>query len=68
MTTISINPETFEKLIKIKRENESFDELIEKLIETYEELSEYIEEKWKKLQKDREQFVNLDDYAARRGL
>jgi|GEM_PF-3469709 len=68
MTTISINPETLEKLIKIKRENESFDELIEKLIETYEELSEYIEEKWKKLQKDKEHFINLDDYAARRGF
>ncbi|RLI76809.1 CopG family transcriptional regulator [Archaeoglobales archaeon] len=68
MTTISLNPKTVEKLNKIKKEGESFDEVIEKLIETYEELSNYIEEKWSKLQRDKEKFINLDNYTAQRGL
>ena len=56
MTTISLNPKTIEKLNKIKKEGESLDEVIEKLIETYEELLDYIEEKWRKLQRDKEKF------------
>lgn len=68
MTIISLNPKTIEKLNKIKKEGESFDEVIEKLIETYEELSDYIEEKWSKLQRDKKKFINLDDYTAQRGL
>ena len=68
MTAIFLNPKTIEKLNKIKKEGESFDEVIEKLIETYEELSDYIEEKWRKLQRDKEKFINLDDYTVQRGL
>jgi predicted CopG family antitoxin len=68
MTTISLNPRTLEKLSKIKKEDESFDEVIEKLIDTYEELSDYIEEKWRKLQRDKNKFVSLDDYVAKNGL
>lgn len=68
MTIISLNPKTIEKLNKIKKEGESFDEVIEKLIETYEELSDYIEEKWSKLQRDKKKFINLDDYTAQKGL
>ncbi|HDH91697.1 MAG TPA: CopG family transcriptional regulator [Candidatus Aenigmarchaeota archaeon] len=68
MTRISLNPKTIEKLNKIKKEGESFDEVIEKLIETYEELSDYIEEKWSKLQRDKKKFINLDDYTAQKGL
>ena len=68
MTIISLNPKTIEKLNKIKKEGESFDEVIEKLIETYEELSDYIDEKWSKLQRDKKKFINLDDYTAQRGL
>ena len=68
MTIISLNPKTIEKLNKIKKEGESFDEVIEKLIETYEELSDYIDEKWSKFQRDKKKFINLDDYTAQRGL
>lgn len=68
MVNITLNPETLKKLSKIKKEGESFDELIEKLIETYEELSDYIDEKWSKLQRDKKKFINLDDYTAQRGL
>jgi predicted CopG family antitoxin len=63
-----LKPKTIEKLNKIKKEGESFDEVIEKLIETYEELSDYIEEKWRKLQRDKKKFINLDDYTAQKGL
>ena len=45
MVTITLNPETLKKLSKIKEDDESFDEVIGKLIETYEELSDYIDEK-----------------------
>ena len=68
MVTITLNPETLKKLSKIKKEGESFDEVIEKLIETYEELSDYIEEKWSKFQRDKKKFINLDDYTAQKGL
>jgi len=68
MVTITLNPETLKKLSKIKKDDESFDEVIGKLIETYEELSDYVDEKWKKIQRDKDQFINLDDYAAQRGL
>ena len=68
MVNITLNPETLKKLSKIKKEGESFDELIEKLIETYEELSDYIDEKWSKLQRDKKKFINLDDYTVERGL
>ncbi|MCD6493461.1 MAG: CopG family transcriptional regulator [Archaeoglobaceae archaeon] len=68
MVNITLNPETLKKLSKIKKEGESFDELIKKLIETYEELSDYIDEKWSKLQRDKKKFINLDDYTAQRGL
>ncbi len=68
MVNITLNPETLKKLSKIKKEGESFDEVIEKLIETYEELSDYIEEKWSKFQRDKKKFINLDDYTTQRGL
>ena len=68
MVNITLNPKTIEKLNKIKKEGESFDEVIEKLIETYEELSDYIDEKWSKFQRDKKKFINLDDYTAQRSL
>jgi len=42
--------------------------VIERLIESYEELRSYIEEKWGKVIKDRDKFVSLDEYTSSRGL
>ncbi len=57
-----------EKRAKLREENESLDDVLKRLIETYEEVEEYIKEKWEKLQRDKDKFVDLEDYASSRGL
>jgi predicted CopG family antitoxin len=68
MVTITLNSEVAEKLEKLKREGETLNDVIKRIVETYEELMEYIDEKWEKLQKDKEKFIDLEDYASSRGL
>ena len=45
----------------------SIERVIERLIESYEELQDYIEEKWTKVQKDNK-FINIEDYAESRSV
>ena len=68
MVTITLNSEVAEKLEKLKREGETLNDVIKMIVETYEELMDYIDEKWEKLQKDKEKFIDLEDYASSRGL
>ena len=57
-----------EKLEKLRREGETLSDVIKRIVETYEELEDYIDEKWGKLQRDKEKFIDLEDYASSRGL
>jgi predicted CopG family antitoxin len=68
MVTITLNSEVAEKLEKLKREGETLNDVIKRIVETYEELMDYIDEKWEKLQRDKEKFIDLEDYASSRGL
>lgn len=68
MTSIILREGTYRKLEKLRREGELLEEVIERLIESYEELQSYIEEKWEKVVKDRDKFVSLDEYTSSRGL
>ena len=60
--------EYIEKLEKLKREGETLNDVTKRIVETYEELMDYIDEKWEKLQRDKEKFIDLEDYASLRGL
>ncbi len=68
MGTITVSEDVIERLNKLRKENESLDDVLKRLIETYEEIEEYIKEKWDKLQRDKDRFVDLEDYASSRGL
>ncbi|ADB58828.1 hypothetical protein Arcpr_1784 [Archaeoglobus profundus DSM 5631] len=57
-----------EKLEKLRREGKTLSDVIKRIVETYEELEDYIDEKWGKLQRDKEKFIDLEDYASSRGL
>ncbi len=45
MGTIRVSEDIIEKLEKLRTENESLDDVLKRLIETYEEVEEYINEK-----------------------
>ncbi|AIY90355.1 DUF7557 family protein [Geoglobus acetivorans] len=68
MTSITLREGIFRKLEKLRKNDEPIEEVIERLIESYEELQSYIEEKWEKVIKDRDKFVSLDEYTSSRGL
>ncbi len=68
MGTITVSEDVIERLNKLRKGDESLDDVLKRLIETYEEVEEYIKEKWDKLQRDKDRFVNLEDYASSRGL
>ncbi len=68
MVSITLSRELLKKLENLREGEESIEKVIEKLIESYEELQDYIEEKYEKLRRDKDKFVNFEDYAASRGL
>ena len=68
MGTITVSEDVIERLNKLRKGDESLDDVLKRLIETYEEIEEYIKEKWDKLQRDKDRFVDLEDYASSRGL
>ena len=62
-TTIQIQTETREKLKLFGHKGESYDDIIERLMNYCEELNVqgFIEERWKKLQAEKEQYIPLDE-------
>jgi len=68
MVNVTLNKEVAKKLEKLRREGETLSDVIKRIIEIYEELEDYIDEKWEKLQRDKEKFIDLEDYASSRGL
>ena len=62
-TTIQVKNETREKLKRFGHKGESYDDIIERLMDYLDELNiEYlIEDRWKKLQKEKKQYIPLDE-------
>jgi len=62
-TTIQIKKETREKLKHFGHKGESYDDIIERLMNYFEELNmeELIEARWEKLQKEKNVYIPLDD-------
>ena len=63
VTTIQIKKDTRERLKKFGYKGESYNDIIERLMEYCEELNieMAIEERWKKLQKEKDQYIPLDE-------
>jgi len=61
-TTIQIKVETREKLKRFGHKGESYDNIIDRLMNYCEELNleEFIEQRWKRLQKEKDQYVFLE--------
>ncbi len=57
MGTITVSEDVIERLNKLRKGNESLDDVLKRLIETDEEVEEYIKEKWDKLQRDKDKFL-----------
>ena len=62
-TTIQIHTHTREKLKVFGHKGESYDDIIHRLMSYCEELNveELIEERWKRLQKEKEHYISLDE-------
>ena len=62
-TTIQIQTETREKLKLFGHKGESYDDIVERLMNYCEELNVQglIDERWKKLQAEKEQYIPLDE-------
>ena len=62
-TTIQIQNETRDKLKMFGHKGESYDNIIERLMNYSEELNieEIIERRWNKLQTEKEKYISLDE-------
>ena len=62
-TTIQVKTETREKLKRFGHKGESYDDIIERLMDYLEELNieDLIDERWQKLQKEKKQYIPLDE-------
>lgn len=62
-TTIQVKNETREKLKRFGHKGESYDNIIERLMDYLEELNieDLIEERWEMLQKEKKQYIHLDE-------
>ncbi len=62
-TTIQVDVETREKLKRFGHKGESYDDIIERLMNYCEELNleEFIEAKWKRLQEEKDEYVPLEE-------
>ena len=62
-TTIQIQHETREKLKMFGHKGETYDDIVERLMNYCEELNieELIEKRWNKLQSEKEQYIPLDE-------
>ena len=63
LTTIQIKKETREKLKHYGHKAESYNDIIERLMAYSEELNieELIDERWERLQKEKYQYIPLDE-------
>ncbi|MFP4000608.1 MAG: BfmA/BtgA family mobilization protein [Thermoplasmata archaeon] len=62
-TTIQIEKETRERLKRFGHKGESYDEIIERLMNYCDELDmeEFIEARWKRLQEEKDEYLSVDE-------
>ncbi len=62
-TTIQIDKETRERLKRFGHKGESYDEIIERLMNYCDELDmeEFIEARWKRLQEEKDEYLSVDE-------
>ena len=67
-TTISIDTDVRDRLKRCGAKNESYNNILERLLDLYEEfdLEQYIEKQYQKLKEDKEKFITLEQYEAQR--
>lgn len=62
-STIQIKKETEDKLKHFGQKGESYDDIIERLMNYFDDLDveELIEARWKRLQKEKDKYIPLDE-------
>lgn len=67
-TTIPIDTDVRDRLKRCGAADESYNSIIERLLDLYEEfdLEQYIEKQYRKLKRDKEKFISLEQYEAQR--
>ena len=67
MATIKIDEETKERLKKVISEEQDDNKILNMLMDSYEEMDEeYVEKQREKLERDKANFITLEDYKKQR--
>jgi predicted CopG family antitoxin len=69
MAAITIDEETKERLRNFVAEEEDYNKILNRLMDSIEQIDEvYVELQREKLERDKEKFISLEDYKAHIGL
>jgi len=69
MAAITIDEETKERLRNFVAEEEDYNKILNRLMDSIEQIDEvYVELQREKLKSDKEKFISLEDYKKHRGL
>jgi len=69
MAAITIDEETKERLRNFVAEEEDYNKILNRLMDSIEQIDEvYVELQREKLERDKEEFISLEDYKKHRGL
>ena len=69
MAAITIDEETKERLRNFVAEEEDYNKILNRLMDSIEQIDEvYVELQREKLERDKEKFISLEDYKKHRGL
>jgi len=69
MAAITIDEETKERLRNFVAEEEDYNKILNRLMDSIEQIDEvYVELQREKLERNKEKFISLEDYKKHRGL
>jgi hypothetical protein len=69
MAAITIDEETKERLRNFVAEEEDYNKILNRLMDSIEQIDEvYVELQREKLKSDKEKFISFEDYKKHRGL
>ena len=69
MAAITIDEETKERLRNFVAEEEDYNKILNRLMDSIEQIDEvYVELQREKLKSDKEKFISLEEYKKHRGL
>lgn len=69
MAAITIDEETKERSRNFVAEEEDYNKILNRLMDSIEQIDEvYVELQREKLERDKEKFISLEDYKKHRGL